>query len=203
MARIHIKNLSPEEIDELLPPGLILLGYRGSIAHDMYHKPNNPDSIDDRDVMGVSIAPIENYFGLSKFEQRERMVKDVDSVVYELRKFVSLLMKCNPNVLSLLWLEPRHYIYRDAWGWKLINNRDLFVSRKIYHSFTGYAYGQLKRMQHANFEGYMAQRRKALVQKYGYDCKNASHCIRLLRTGIEFLREGELHVHREDATDHW
>jgi hypothetical protein len=33
----------------------------------------------------------------------------------------------------------------------------------------------------------------------GYDAKNAAHLIRLLRMGIEFLIEGELHVSRADA----
>jgi hypothetical protein len=38
-----------------------------------------------------------------------------------------------------------------------------------------------------------------LVEQFGYDTKNASHLIRLLRQGIEFLRDGELHVLRPDA----
>jgi hypothetical protein len=81
----------------------------------------------------------------------------------------------------------------------LINKRDLFVSKRIYHSFVGYAYGQIKKMEHANFQGYMGSKRKALVEKFGYDCKNAAHAIRLLRMGIEFLKEGEFHVFRDDA----
>jgi hypothetical protein len=45
----------------------------------------------------------------------------------------------------------------------------------------------------------MAAKRRGLVEKFGYDCKNAAHCIRLLRMGIEFLKDGELYVEREDA----
>lgn len=197
--KIKLRGCSPEEIDYLIPPNTILLGFRGSIAHGMYLNPEDPNSVDDKDIMGVCISPIENYFGLEHFEQRERMLRDWDSVIYELSKYVRLLEKSNPNVLSLLWLEPNHYIYKDALGHKLVASRDLFVSRKIYHSFTGYAHAQLKRMTHSERKGYMGKKRKTLVEKFGYDTKNAAHCIRLLRMGIEFLREGELFVQRKDA----
>ncbi|MCX8031735.1 MAG: hypothetical protein N3A59_09200, partial [Thermodesulfovibrionales bacterium] len=36
------------------------------------------------------------------------------------------------------------------------------------------------------------------VEKYGYDCKNAGHCIRLLKLGIELLRTGHLKVYRDE-----
>jgi predicted nucleotidyltransferase len=44
--------------------------------------------------------------------------------------------------------------------------------------------------------GYMGQKRRHLVQKYGYDCKNAAHLIRLLHMAVEFLQTGEMHVDR-------
>ena len=81
----------------------------------------------------------------------------------------------------------------------LLDNRSLFVTKHIYHSFTGYAHGQLSRMTKFEHKGFMGDKRKKLVEKFGYDCKNASHLIRLLRMGIEFLNEGELYVFREDA----
>ena len=45
----------------------------------------------------------------------------------------------------------------------------------------------------------MGAKRKELVRRVGYDAKNAAHLIRLLRMGIEFLVDGELHVERADA----
>jgi hypothetical protein len=196
---IKLKGCSAEDMKEILPDNLILLGYRGSLAHGMYLEPDKPESVDDKDLMGVCMGPRECYLGLAVFEQKEKQLREWDSVTYELRKYVRLLENGNPNVLSLLWLKESLYIYRDAWGHLLINKRDLFVSKRIYHSFVGYAYGQIKKMEHANFQGYMGSKRKALVEKFGYDCKNAAHAIRLLRMGIEFLKEGEFHVFRDDA----
>jgi hypothetical protein len=56
---IKLKNLSQEQVLELLPDGLILLGYRGSIAHNMYVAQRDVDSVDDKDIMGVYVAPAE------------------------------------------------------------------------------------------------------------------------------------------------
>jgi hypothetical protein len=53
--RIELKGLSPDQIDRLLPEGLISLCWRGSVAHGMYVPKSDPDSIDDKDVMGVYV----------------------------------------------------------------------------------------------------------------------------------------------------
>jgi predicted nucleotidyltransferase len=196
---ITLKGLSSKDIAQLFPHHPILVGYRGSIAHGMYLPNTDPNSVDDKDVLAVTVGPPDRYLGLNRFEGVERQIGEWDVVNYELLKFVRLLLKSNPNVLSLLWLAEQHYIYRSDSGRNLISYRDTFVSKHIYHSFTGYAHGQLRRMTHHEYLGYMGAKRKALVDKYGYDCKNAAHLIRLLRMGIEFLNEGNLHVLREDA----
>ena len=47
----------------------------------------------------------------------------------------------------------------------------------------------------------MGKKRRELVRRVGYDAKNASHLIRLLRMGIEFLTEGTLHIERADSAE--
>ena len=169
-----MKNLTPEMKKELFPDNLILCGYRGSVAHNMYIPNTDPNSIDDIDLIGVYLAPLEYYIGLGLGKRYrksiEKFVSKYDVVHYELRKFVNLLTKANPNVLSLLWVKDNHYIKRTDYGNLLIENRDLFVSKLAYKSFTGYAYAQLKRMEHAATNGYMGEKRKRLVKKFGYDC---------------------------------
>lgn len=180
----------------------IILGYRGSIAHGMYVPPKEPTSIDDKDLMGICVPPLDYYFGLRVFGSHgTQEIKDGewDIVVYEARKFVQLLAQGNPNVLSMLWLAPNYYVHVTDAGQMLINNRHLFVGKHVYHSFTGYAHSQLHRMTHNAFQGHMGEKRRQLVEKFGFDTKNAAHLIRLLRMGTEFLIEGELHVLREDA----
>jgi predicted nucleotidyltransferase len=198
---LHLKNVSAAEIEALFPYTSILVGYRGSIAHNMYIPSTDPLSIDDKDVMGISVGPLASYWGLQRFEGRETQLREWDVVVYEVRKFVRLLTKANPNVLSLLWLQPQHYLLLTTAGQMLCDHRDLFLTKQLYHSFTGYAHGQLKRMTHHAFQGYMGQKRKGLVEQFGYDTKNAAHLIRLLRMGIEALVTGTLQVFRSDASE--
>lgn len=193
---IKLPELSNKKVDELLPDNLILLTYRGSIAHGMYVPKSDPNSIDDRDIMGIFINPLEHYLGFNRRDTFEKWVDCYDAVYYELRKLIILLMNSNPNVLSMLWVDRKHIIFENVIAKILRENRDLFVSKQAYHSFTGYAYSQLKRMENFKHNGYMGEKRKQLVEKFGYDTKNAAHLIRLLYMGIEFLNEGKLYVER-------
>ena len=45
----------------------IMTMYRGSIAHGMYVPTNDPNSIDDKDVMSICVPPIDYYFGLKQY----------------------------------------------------------------------------------------------------------------------------------------
>lgn len=180
----------------------ILHGYRGSIAHGMYVPNTDPHSIDDKDTMAVCVPPREYYYGLSQYGSRgtkEYTQDEWDIVVYECRKFVSLLEKGNPNVLGLLWLNDKHYIKRTRAGDMLITWRKRFNGKHVYHSFTGYAYSQLTRLTKGAHRGYMGEKRKALVAEFGYDTKNAAHLVRLLKMGMEYLSDGHLQVERQDA----
>lgn len=201
MNDIRLSGLSIEETYQIIPQNTILLGYVGSIAHGTYTPKTDPNAIDDKDIMGVCFGPRESYLGLTGFEHKTAFIGEWDSTVYEVRKYFRLLLKQNPNVLSLLWLPETCYIRIEPAGRQILDNRDLFVSKKAFHSFVGYANGQLHRMTHGAYEGYMGEKRKRLVDKFGYDCKNAAHLVRLLRMGIEYLTEGTLHVFREDAKE--
>ena len=112
---IELKGLSREQVTNLLPEGLISLCWRGSVAHGMYVPKSDPDSIDDKDVMGVYIAPIEHYLGFGRKDVYEKWEGESDCVFYELRKFIGLLLQCNPNVLSLLWLKTAASFTSARW----------------------------------------------------------------------------------------
>jgi hypothetical protein len=240
-----------DKVVDRLPDQTVFLGYRGSQAHGTW-LPKELGSIDDIDLMGVYVGPVEHYLAFGRPEVAESFIDEYDIVSYELRKFVHLLYKNNPNVLSMLWLDDAA-ILRQGYLWQdLVKNRNLFVSKTAYHSFTGYAYAQLKKMTAFNekeqqrvlkleqvllangitfgdgkvpklpagatkdqieavrqynevrskyFSGYMGDKRKSNVIKYGYDTKNAAHLIRLLRMSCEFLRTGEFIVFRPDADE--
>ncbi len=43
--------------------------------------------------------------------------------------------------------------------------------------------------------------REQAAASVGYDSKNAAHLIRLLRMGVEFLKDGDLRVARSDSEE--
>lgn len=180
-------------------PGLQFLSFRGSVAHGTYLPSDDPDSVDDIDLIGWVVGPMDCYLGLGSYGSggtRELKQGYWDVVLYEARKLIGLLVKGNPNVLCTLFV-PRRLTLVSRWAHELlVVNRGLFLSRELYKPFVHYAHSQLKRVEHYATEGYMGAKRKRLIAKYHFDAKNASHLIRLLRTGIELLRTGELHVCR-------
>lgn len=180
-----------------LPPALALLGRRGSESHGLYVPSTDPTSIDDRDLMGICLPPASVYLGFTPWQGTEGIHGVWDVVLYEFRKFVGLLLKQNPNALSLLWLEPSDYLHVTPAGQALIDQRDLFRCRDLaYDAFVGYARSQIGKMRQGAFRGYMGAKRKELVARVGYDSKNAAHAIRLLHMGREFLETGRLAVRR-------
>lgn len=178
--------------------------WRGSVAHGTYVPNDDPLSVDDKDLIGICIPPADHYVGLRSFGSKgtqEIMVDPWDVVVYEHRKALRLLAKGNPNMLCMLWAPPEFTTHYTAAGEALLACRELFATKAAYPAFRGYAQSQLKKMQKGVYHGYMGEKRKALVDKFGYDTKNASHLIRILRQGIDFMRTGELEVYRSDAKE--
>jgi predicted nucleotidyltransferase len=106
---ITLEELAEEKAEELLPEGLILLGYRGSHSHSTYIEPSDPSGVDDVDLLGVYLAPVEHYLGFGREDAYERWESRYDCVFYELRKFVGLLLKSNSNVrfLQLAMFYPQ------------------------------------------------------------------------------------------------
>lgn len=127
----------PKSISELpvMNEWCILLAYRGSMAHGTYRPNNDPNSIDDIDLMGFCMPPVDYYYGLnthSIHKGTKEIMEDVwDIVIYEYRKAIRLLENGNPNLLAMLWLQPNHYLKMTPAGQLLLDNRDLLQKRCI------------------------------------------------------------------------
>ncbi len=112
------------------------------IAGSQLYGTNTPDS--DTDIRGVFIPSQEYFYGfLHKVEQLE---EGKDCVYYEIRKFFHLCLECNPNIIELLFVPKDRWVaYTSEWE-TIIENRNLFLSRKARYTFAGYAVAQLKRI---------------------------------------------------------
>jgi predicted nucleotidyltransferase len=149
----------------------ILLVISGSHAYGMAR----PES--DIDVRGVAIPPVSYFHGyLRSFEQYEGQIprdakfdprcaasfgnclkmrinrpipedEKIDSVIYDLRKFIRLCADGNPNLHDILWADESCWIWATPLAEQLVENRDLFMSTKVRWSYSGYAMSQLKRIR--------------------------------------------------------
>jgi predicted nucleotidyltransferase len=151
----------------------------------------------DIDYRGVCIPPASYLIGLDQFEHHE--TKKPDCVIYSLKKFVKLALDNNPNIIDVLFVKKEHIIHMDLFGYELRRLGDLFLSKKIYKTYGGYAYSRLKNLteKKKNPIGNKAN----LINKYGYDTKDAAHLIRLMKMAIEILRDGEVNVYRPDRKE--
>lgn len=169
------------------------------ISGSHMHGTNTEES--DKDYIGVCIPPKDFTLGIYNFEQYEERTNpsdsqkkntnaDNDCTIYSLPKFIKLLYGQNPNVLELLFAPENCIIYSNQLGSKLLSNKHLFLSKKLFPKFAGYANAQRKKLIDKKPIGL----RKDVVDKHGYDAKYAMHLIRLLLFGGEFLRTGNLEL---------
>jgi len=101
---------------------------------------NTPES--DIDVRGVYLDSQED-FTWNKSEQVSDKKSDI--VYYEFSKFIHLLSNGSPEMTELLFTPKEHVRICDPLFQKIIDNKDLFLSQRLFHSFNGYAYAQIKK----------------------------------------------------------
>lgn len=116
----------------------ILLGLGGSHAYGT----NTETS--DLDIRGIALNSKQDLLVHNTFDQIVN--EETDTVVYSFNKIVSLLRNANPNVIELLGLKPDHYLFISSVGQELLDNKKLFLSKKVVKSFGGYATSQLYRL---------------------------------------------------------
>lgn len=104
----------------------------------------------DLDYRGVCIPADPAYYVgfLKHFEQKDSGWPNAqDKVVYELRKAVSLMADGNPNMMDYLYVDDKHVVFTTPQWERLRAHREKFLSKKMRHTYAGYAYSQLKRIR--------------------------------------------------------
>ncbi|HEX2628228.1 MAG TPA: nucleotidyltransferase domain-containing protein [Chitinophagaceae bacterium] len=95
----------------------------------------------DTDIRGVYILPKEVYYSLEYTPQVSNESNDI--VYYELKRFVELLAKNNPNMLELLAVPEHSVLFKHP----LMNafTPELFLSKLCETTFANYAFTQIKK----------------------------------------------------------
>lgn len=182
-----------------LEEATILIGMTGSYAYG-----TNVET-SDKDYKGICIPPIDYYLGLNSFNEYntsggknfKNTKDDVDINILHLSKFVRDCLQGVPNNIELLFLEEEFYVKKTSIGQKLIDNRHLFLSKRIRNRFGGYARSQMEKMRNNKSNG---AARQDLINAYGYDTKFFAHAVRLLTSAIEILTTGDFKTLRPNAS---
>jgi uncharacterized protein len=117
---------------------------------------------------------------------------EVDLYLYTLPRYFQLVMEGNPNMVDSLFTSVDCVKYSTVVSDMVRDDRKLFLSQKCYHTFRGMAFSHMQRITNRNREGSRAE----LVEKYGYDVKDASHMVRCLLEVKQILFEGDLDLTR-------
>ncbi|HEY3222063.1 MAG TPA: nucleotidyltransferase domain-containing protein [Gemmatimonadales bacterium] len=178
-----------------LEPHLIVLALMGSHSHGTYMPPEEPDALDDVDLMGFAVPPLQYHLGLPRWQHWRLQADELDVVIYSLDKAVRLLLKSNPNIVGLLWLRENEYVHRHATFELLRSRRAIFSSQAAADAFAGYAADELRRMQAfdlermTEYEGLTAQirARGPLAEVLEADTAKLEHIARHWRLPLETL----------------
>lgn len=102
----------------------------------------------DRDYKGFAVPPKQYFLGFAKrFEQAEFKGPGPDMVVYGIQKFFKLAADCNPSIIEVLFTDPSDHQIVHPLAIPILEKRDLFISKKAKHTFSGYAVSQLKKIR--------------------------------------------------------
>ena len=124
--------------NEHLNDNIVLLGMGGSIAYGT----NTPNS--DIDIRGIAVNSSNEILLGKDFEQVVDVV--TDTTIYSFTKMIQLLSNANPNTIEILGLKPEHYLKVTEIGQKILDNKEIFLSKEVINSFGGYAHSQLRRL---------------------------------------------------------
>ena len=164
-----------------LPEGPIV--YRCVVGSRAFGLATETSDVDRR---GVYLPPADLHWSLYGVpEQIEN--PDNQECYWELGKFLRLALKANPNVLECLWTPEVDFA--SPLAEEMRGMRAAFLSRLVYRTYNGYTLSQFKKLE------------QDLRTTGTIKWKHAMHLLRLLLSGIDALREGDLRVrvgeHRE------
>ena len=172
-----------QRFPELSDSHLLLAGYRGSHAHGTYLPPEDPNGTDDIDLFAVFTRGRSFYGSMYDYERPQETYtsagETLDIEAVELRKFLVLCAKGNPNVHGYLWTAPQDTLIESPGGKMLRFHRSQLLSQQVFRAFLGYVNSRLSSLQAPQKQRYMGAKREELLKQHGYDIKDAAHCVRL------------------------
>jgi len=138
---------------------------------------------------GTRKKAFEKYLESAVDENKNR---EYDIQIFSIVRYFQLLMDNNPNIIDSLFTDIDCVLHATQIANMVRENRTIFLSKKCWVKFKGYAYSQLHKIRTKSPEG----KRKAIVEEYGYDVKYAAHVVRLLDEVEQLLSLNDVDLRR-------
>ena len=127
--------------------------------------------------------------------------KTCEAAWHSITNFFHLVENGSPALTEVLFVRQQLVTYRTTVADMLRDNRKLFLSMKMFHSFKGYCFQQLSRLRNGvrrwNEEHKCDNSNRAVsYEKFGYDIKMSYHCLRLLDLVDQLLKVGDFDLMR-------
>jgi predicted nucleotidyltransferase len=120
--------------------------------------------------------------------------REYDFQIFNIIKYFNLLMENNPTVIDSLFTPRECIVHCTEVGNMVRDNRKLFLSKRCWAKYKGYAMSQLHKMAGHQRSG----KRKKIQEQYGFDLKFGLHLVRLLYEAEMILTEGDLDLRRHN-----
>lgn len=141
------------------------------------HLYGTPIDGSDVDFLGIFVSNQEHLLGLKIIKELDLSQKEnnIDRKIYELKEWTRNTLKCNPKFFEMLFVPPFQIVTINQYGYEILHNRELFISRKVIEPFLGYAIGSFEKFKKDNT-----------------NTKSAYTSYRLLYQLLQLLRNGEI-----------
>ena len=120
--------------------------------------------------------------------------REYDLNIYSITQYFKLCLDNNPNMVDTLYTPRECVLHSTAVSEMVRERRDLFLHKKCWPKYKGYAYQQLHKMRGKNPEE--GSKRWKLREKYGFDVKYGLHLVRLLLEAEMIITEGTIDIRR-------
>ena len=143
--------------NEHLGENTILLTLGGSHAY------GTSKETSDVDIRGIAANSKKDNLLMQDFEQV--IDNPTDTTIYSLHKMLGLLANNNPNTIEILGCKPEHYFHKSIIGQSLLDNADMFLSKRAINTFGKYAESQLRRLENKTLLELEEKRRQEHIKK--------------------------------------
>ena len=180
--------LNVENVDEAVKDnGFELYRYiRGSVAYGLATETS------DIDEGGVYIANLNKICGLPNFYYSQIANKKNDIVIYELTRYMELLLKSNPTILESLFIADSCVKYIHPLFKPIIDNRQSFVTKQCFNAFCGYAKSQIEKCRGLNKKMIIGEVKQKTIDDFIYTFYFSRQGTRKIKSYLE-----ENHLYQE------